>query len=300
MKNITKDEVQQLLEQNELENVTYDLVQAPFTHVFENISMSEDSDFDNYVEDKIEGFDYSHSDRHDTLNVTQRMWKIKQNGEEVFIMANPYNEDSKDEYKVLKITDLTKPKYEHIETRILSHDKEEHRVNELLAEKVGGWFAKHDQSKGLIFVSKEEMKELEENKTTSKNPLLSFTEKLEFANKFYAEVTDLKDLHLERFHKMLFNKLSHNASLIKTMNIDFDPQNISGLTLDIKSLVDKKISDKNTFFEKLSGTFDSNLDKVIKNHYNLFEDIKINKLLDETLAGKTFKETSKKLPTNKI
>lgn len=300
MKNITKEDVQKLLEQNELENVTYDLVQAPFTHVFENIGMTEDSDFDTYVEDKIEGFDYRHSELHDTLNVTQRMWKIKQNGEEVFIMANPYNENSKDEYKVLKITDLTKPKYEHIETRILSHDKEEHRVNELLAEKVGGWFAKHDQSKGLIFASKEEMKELEGNETPSKNPLLSFTEQLEFANKFYAEVTDLKDLHLERFYKMQTSKLSHNASLIKTMNVDFDPQNVSGLTLDIKSLVDKKIEDKKVFFEKLSGTFDSNLDQLIKTHYNLYEDIKINKLLDETLAGKAFKEVSKKAPTNKM
>lgn len=187
MKYLNDTDIARILADNEKENLFYEIVEAKFKY--------ELSDNNNNEGSQIE---------------TQKMIKIKKDGENVFIMSDRYKDYAPFDF-MIKENQLADTDYKVISKHVHSFEVEKKRINTLLAKEIGGVFDKrHDKNFTRFRGYSSITQELENYATSLKDEHLNkFYEKAvgAFSNKENQNSNDLKPLS-ETFNTSISHKIS--------------------------------------------------------------------------------------------
>jgi len=225
---INKSQLNDMLKTNELENIYYHMVQASYTYELTDLTSGKDVD-------------------HTT---SQAMYKIKKDGEDLFIMMDVYKE-YEPFYMILKREDLAKKEFSVMSTNLFSLEQEKERIDKILAKKVGGSFDPSWNNKFHVF-----------------------SQDFELDNQIGLFASNLREEHLNRFEKQLVRRLTEVSELNTAVKND----SMGVFTDMVDKVVSNKIEQNNNFLSKLANTFDTNLENKLS---------EMNEIYNERLEQKT-------------
>lgn len=224
---INKEQLNNMLKENELENVHYHKVQAAYTYQLTDVTTNENIEQTNL----------------------QAMYKIKKDGEDRFIMMDVYK-DYEPFYLVLKREDLAKKEFTVMSTNLFSLEEEAERIDQILAKKVGGPFDKKWDNKFHVFA--QDFKLDTEIGVFAQNLRDEHLEK--FEKQLVTRLTEISELKtgikndsMEAFSdivdNVIANKIEKSTSSLSKLSDTFD-NNLETKLVEMKAIYNETLEQK--------------------------------------------------------
>lgn len=236
MKTITTTQLVSFLEQNELENITFDLVTA--NH--KDNSLSKEFEIINNNETLRNLF----KDSYLIEKEDRKIFIIKQSEESLYIIKNLTDET----YSLLDKDEILDFDFIKVSKRIYSYDNEIRKVQEMLLNE---------------FKIKYE-KALKPERVLNNDEIIK-------EHKLFSEIIKLRDEYLESYKYNKVEKLKVTSELYKQNRYKLNTNNIKEFVNNITEAIKYNIQENNDFFESLSEKFIKDINKIKKEN-NLQEE----------------------------
>lgn len=237
MKRISARELVNFLEQNELENITFDLVTA--NH--KDNSLSKEFDIINNNETLRNLF----KDSYLIEKEDRKIFIIKQSEESLYIIKNLTDET----YSLLDKDEILDFDFIKVSKRIYSYDNEIRKVQEMLLNE---FKIKYEKS-------------LKPERVLNNDEIIK-------EEKLFSEIIKLRDDYLESYKRNKIEKLKVTSELYKQNRYKLKTNNIKEFVNNITETIKDSIKENNIFFEELSENFIKSIDKIKKENNLLEED----------------------------
>lgn len=237
MKTITATQLVSFLEQNELENITFDLVTA--NH--KDNSLSKEFEIINNNEILRNLF----KDSYLIEKEDRKIFIVKQSEESLYIIKNLTDET----YSLLDKDEILDFDFIKVSKRIYSYDNEIRKVQEMLLNE---------------FKIKYE-KALKPERVLNNDEIIK-------EHKLFSEIIKLRDEYLENYKYNKIEKLKVTSELYKQNRYKLNTNNIKEFVNNITESIKYNIQENNDFFETLSEKFIKDINKIKKKNNLLEED----------------------------